>query len=371
METNSAFFKGCLLGMAVGDAMGAPIDGKRYEEICQMYGPAGLLGYDSANGLAQITSYTQIGLFAVNGMMVSAARGKTDADTLFLYVTRALKEWARMQHLPGSPERRTCWLCHIPQMRRRKCMDPRTLDALTRDALGTLQNPANQSGGPGTLTGAVCVGLFFHPDRMDFADIGTLAARIVALTHGDPMAHLSGAALAYMIAGIIHDPDCPMEQQILHAADAVAAQFPGPAANRFNSLLRSAVALSHMPQVPGVQAMEQLECNSAAQVLAGAVYAVLASGGDFDTAMITAVNHSGKSAAVGAVTGALLGAAQGEEALPDFYMDCLDCDHVIRELAGDLHTAFPKGWQKRLFDDDWDRKYTQGKPVERVEWEKA
>jgi ADP-ribosylglycohydrolase len=83
------------------------------------------------------------------------------------------------------------------------------------------------------------------------------------------------------------------------------------------------------------------------------------------------VNHSGKSAAVGAITGVLLGAAQGEEALPEFYLDCLDCDHVIRELASDLHTAFPKGWQKRLFDDDWDRKYTQGKPVDRDGWEKA
>lgn len=371
METNSAFFKGCLLGMAVGDAMGAPIDNKRYTEICQLYGPAGLLGYDTANGLAQITSYTQVGLFAVNGMLVSTARGRTDADTLFLYVTRALKEWARMQHLPGSPERRTCWLCHISQMRRRKSMDPRTLDALTRDVLGTPQNPANQSAGPGTLTAAVCVGLFFHPDRMDFPDIGNLAARIVALTHGDPMAYLSAAALAYIIAGIIHDPDCPMEEQILHGAGAVAAQFPGTASAKLSDLLRSAVTLARTPQVPSVQAMEQLECNTAAQVLAGAVYAVLSANGDFDTAMITAVNHSGKSAAVGAITGALLGAAQGEKALPEFYLDCLDCDHVIRELAADLHTAFPKGWQKRLFDDDWDRKYTQGKPVDRDGWEKA
>ena len=371
METNSAFFKGCLLGMAVGDAMGAPIDGKSYPDICQLYGPAGLLGYDSANGLAEITSYTQIGLFAINGMLVSTARGKTDADTLFLYITRALKEWARMQHLPGSPEKRTCWLCHIPQMRRRRCMDPRTLDSLTRDVLGTLQNPANQGAGPGTLTGAICVGLFFHPDRMSFSDIGTLAARIVALTHGDPMTYLSGAVLAYVVAGILHDPDCPMEQQILHSADAVAAQFPGPASAKLSSLIQNAVTLARAPQIPAVQAMEQLECYTAAQALAGAVYAVLSSNGDFDAAMITAVNHSGKSAAVGSITGALLGASQGEASLPEFYLDCLDCDHVIRELASDLHTAFPKGWQKRLFDDDWDRKYMQGKPVDRDGWEKA
>jgi len=371
METNPAIFRGCLLGMAVGDAMGAPVDGKHYQDICQMYGPAGLLGYDTANGLAEITSYTQTGLFAANGLLVSAARGKTDAESLMLSITRALKEWARMQHLPGSPEKRSCWLSYIPQLRRRRCMDPRTLDALTREVLGTPQNPANQGAGPGTLTAAVCVGLFFHPERMGFQDIGTLGARIVALTHGDPMAYLSGALLAYTIAGILHDPDCSMEEQVLHASDAVAAQFPGAAAARLSGLIRDAVNLSHTPQIPAVQAMERLECNTAAQVLAGAVYAVLAGSGDFDAAMITAVNHSGKSAAVGAVTGALLGASQGEEALPAFYLDCLDCDEVIRELASDLHTAFPKGWQKRLFDDNWDRKYTQGKPVDRDGWEKA
>ncbi len=371
MQMDSAYFRGCLLGMAVGDAMGAPIDGKRYLDICQMYGPAGLLGYDSANGLAEITSYTQIGLFAVNGLLVSTARGRTDPDTLLLYITRALKEWARMQHLPGSPEKRTCWLCHIPQMRRRRCMDPRTLDSLTRDMLGTPQSPVNQGAGPGTLTAAVCAGLFFHPDRMGFPDIGNLGARIVALTHGDPMTYLSGALLSYIIAGIMHDPDCAMEDHVLHAAEAVAAQFPGVPSAKLSALIRDAAALSRTPQITPVQAMERLECSTAAQVLAGAVYAVLASNGDFDTAMITAVNHSGKSAAVGAITGALLGAAQGEQALPDFYLDCLDCDHVIRELASDLHTAFPGGWQKRLFDDDWDRKYTQGKPVDRDGWEKA
>lgn len=371
MDTNPAVFKGCLLGLAVGDAMGAPVDGKRYQEICQMYGPAGLLGYDSANGLAEITSYSQVAFFAANGLLAGAARGKNSADDLLRYITVALKEWAQVQHLPGAPDQRSCWLCHVPQIRRRRCMDPRTLDALTRNVLGTPEAPANQGAGPGTLTAVIPGALFFQPERMDFWDIGLLGARTVALTHGDPMAYLSGAALAYTVAGIVHDPQCPMEDQFLHAAQAVAAQFAGTPAAKLQMRIQEAVTLAKNPRIPPVQAMEQLECSTAAQVLAGAAYAVLSSNGDFDTAMITAVNHSGKSAAVGAVTGALLGAAQGEDALPEFYLDCLDCDSVIRELAADLHTACPTGWQKRLFDDDWDRKYTQGKPVDRDGWEKA
>ena len=106
--------------------------------------------------------------------------------------------------------------------------------------------------------------------------------------------------------------------------------------------------------------MERLGCGNAAEVLAGAVYACLSSGGDFDSAMITAVNHSGRSAAVGAVTGAILGAKLGEAALPDFYIECLEPTEVLRELADDLYTGCPMEKGNKLFDLDWDYKYLHG-----------
>ena len=365
MEISPEIYRGCLLGMAAGDAMGAAVDGKTYRQICETYGPAGLLGYDLVNGVVEITSYTQVALFACNGLLLSVAKGQLGNSAYMRHIATALKEWARAQHLPGDPVLRHCWLCRVPEVRRRRCMDPRTLDALTRDVLGTPKHPANQGTGPGTLAAAVAAGLFFHPERMAFQDIGLLGAQIVALTHGDPMAFLSGAVLAYIVAGIVQAPECPMEAQILQAAEAVTAQFPVPQAERLQLLIREAVAMSRNVELAGRDAMEKLECQSAAQVLAGAVYAVLASNGDFDTAMILAVNHSGKSAGVAAVTGALLGALLGEKALPDFYLECLDGMSAIREIATDLYTACPKGWRTRLFDDEWDRKYTYGKPVDR------
>lgn len=365
MEISPEIYKGCLLGMAAGDAMGAAIDGKTYRQICETYGPAGLLGYDLVNGLVEITSYTQVALFTCNGLLLSVAKGQLGNAAYMRHITTALKEWARAQHLPGDPVLRHCWLCRVPEVRKRRSMDPRTLDALTRDVLGTIKRPANQGNGSGTLTAAVAAGLFFHPERMEFPDIGLLGAQTVALTHGDPMAYLSGAVLAYLIAGIVYAPECPMEDQVLQAAEAVVTQFPIPQATRLQMMLKDAVAMANNIELSGRDAMERLECQNAAQVLAGAVYAVLASHGDFDTAMILAVNHSGKSAGVGAVAGALMGAFLGEAALPEFYLECLDCTEVIREVATDLYTACPKGWRTRLFDDEWDRKYTHGKPVDR------
>jgi hypothetical protein len=84
--------------------------------------------------------------------------------------------------------------------------------------------------------------------------------------------------------------------------------------------------------------------------------------------MCIAVNHSGRSAAVGAVTGAILGAKLGEEALPEFYMECLETADVIRELADDLHQGCPMVMKSKMFDDTWDQKYVQGKRVDQTGW---
>ncbi len=357
-------YLGCLLGLAVGDALGVTVDSKSYQRICQDYGPAGLLGYDLVNGCANVSSYTQVAAYALNSLLVSIAKGRTNLEGYLHYLKRGLGEWAHAQHLPGAPRTRCCWIYHVPQMRQKRCMDSRTLDALTREVTGTMEAPSNGGTGPGTLTAAAMVGLYFSPERLQFQDLGVLAGQVVALTHGSPLAFLSGVALAYAIAGIIHEPEMPLEQQFSQAAEAVLQQFGRdyPQAKAVHDMIRQAIGAYHTPELSPVHSMEMLCCSTGPEVLAGAVYACLAGNGDFDTSMIVAVNHSGKSAAVGALTGALMGAYLGRDALPDFYLESLPCTDMLQEMAQDLMACGPKGWRARLFDHDWDRKYVQGLP---------
>ena len=56
MPDKASVLQGCLLGLAVGDAMGYTVDNKTLDEIREDYGPNGLLGYDLVNGFADITS---------------------------------------------------------------------------------------------------------------------------------------------------------------------------------------------------------------------------------------------------------------------------------------------------------------------------
>ena len=50
----------------------------------------------------------------------------------------------------------------------------------------------------------------------------------------------------------------------------------------------------------------------------------------------------------------------GEEALPEFYIECLEPAEVLRELADDLYTGCPMEQGNKLFDLDWDYKYCHG-----------
>jgi ADP-ribosylglycohydrolase len=90
------------------------------------------------------------------------------------------------------------------------------------------------------------------------------------------------------------------------------------------------------------------------------MYACLAYPEDFDSAIIAAVNHSGHSAATGAVAGAILGAHLGHSYLPQFYLESLEVVDSLMVLADDLVSATPASG---LFDDDWDQKYVQGEPL--------
>lgn len=348
---------GCLLGMAVGDAMGYTVDGKTWKEICEDYGPNGLLGYDLANGCAEVSSYTQMGAYAANGLLLGITRGKPELYTRYLQLS--MKEWARRQDLPRDPEKYHCWVSHVPALRRRHCRDSWMLDALRAQNPGTIEAPLNRSANPGSMLSAAMVGLAYDSKRMDTAQMTQLAAAAVATTHGAPEVYISAAVLANVIAGIVDAPERDLKEQFLQAIDTVNVQF----SMRFSQTAQIIAKLERalqMPQDDPRQIMEELTCDTAGQCLAAAMYACLASGGDFDTAMIVAINHSGKSAAVGAITGAILGAQLGAEALPEFYLESLEVVDVLQELANDMALGNPT---LGLFDDDWDHKYTQGLPV--------
>ena len=355
-----AQFRGALLGLAVGDAMGYTVDDKTLAEIREDYGPNGLLGYDLVNGYADVTSYTQLAAFSANGLLLGLTRGRMRLKMapLVRYIAVAVKEWSRSQHYCPQ-EKNYCWLSALPHLKRRRCMDTWMLTTLSRETLGTLEEPVGRSDHPSALTEVVPVALLAQVLDLPEDELNRLGAEAVALTHGDPVAFLTGAALTHAMGQILRSPEMTIAQRVQDTIDAIQLQFGREygQTTKLWELLHLALVLADSESITQAEAMEQLRCRTAPEVLAGALYACATCHGDFDAAMITAVNHSGRSAAVGAITGALLGLYLGEDALPEFYLESLEPTEVLRELADDLFHGCPMDLASSLFDDDWDRKY--------------
>jgi len=368
MKIQRSTYRGALLGMACGDAMGYTVDSRTWPEIQEDYGPNGLLGYDLVNGYAEITSHTQLAAFCCNGLLFGLTRGQMlgKMAPFVNYIALSLKEWAASQRAWGRPDRNFCWLMVQPEICRRHCMDTRMLEALARDTqrypLGSPDQPRNNYAGPGSLAAAVGVALFSDPDRLSQEETDLLGAEAVALTHGAPQAFVTGAALTHLLSRVLRNPNSSFRLLVKDTLDAVRKTYGHrySGAMELCELLQNAAVYASDPSIPSWKVMEKLRCETAPQVLSGAVYAVLVSGWDFDRAMIAAVNHSGRSAAVGAIAGAILGARLGEESLPEFYVECLEPGDVLRELADDLESGCPMELGNRLFDLDWDRKYLHG-----------
>ncbi len=358
MDSKLSACQGALLGLAVGDAMGYTIDGKSWEEIENSYGPNGLLGYDLQNEYADITSHTQLAAFVCNGLLLSLTRGLSDG--FHRYITLALRDWAKAQLTRGGTEKSFCWVGKIPSLRRRMCMDIRMLDALSRKTPGTPEKPITTSANAGCMTTAIAIGLFFGARSSEFSDLSALTVQSVALTHGDTETQLAGAFLAQTLSGLLQNPELTLPQQYGKALSKIKQQYDGRYPTAVNALaekLQRAVSLTRDEEITPLVAMTLLGCTTASECLAGSVYASLIHPHNFDEGMIVAVNHSGRSAAVGAITGALLGAKLGANTLPEFYLESIESRSALEELSKDMILGRQSA---RIFDDRWDQKYVQG-----------
>ncbi len=76
---------------------------------------------------------------------------------------------------------------------------------------------------------------------------------------------------------------------------------------------------------------------------------------DFEDGIILAVNHSGDSDSTGSITGNLLGAGAGVEAIPERWLARLELRSTIEAIADDL-AAFPD-WRLRSQGDVEERAF--------------
>jgi len=192
---------GCMLGGAVGDALGAPVEFMKLHEIRAKYGEPGMEDYDEAYGrIGAITDDTQMALFTAEGLLRAYARGfERGIWHPPSVVHHAYVQWLNTQ---GETSRnqfnqsQAGSLVHIRELHQRRAPGGSCLSALARKDMGTMDQPINDSKGCGTVMRIAPAGLFAESIEQAFE----WGCEMGAITHGHP----SGYLVSGVLAGIIY-----------------------------------------------------------------------------------------------------------------------------------------------------------------------
>ena len=347
-------YRGCLLGGAVGDALGYPVEFMKEDGIFRKYGEKGIQTLSQAGNPAVISDDTQMTLFAVNALIRSASIHCNWKENLL----RAYQEWLGTQGdeccIRDDPRPRM-WLYEVEGLHARRAPGNTCLASIRRTAGRRKAILAdNNSKGCGTVMRAAPYGLSvgYDPELSggEEADAVIKMAHVDAdFTHGHPAAREASASLAALIWEIVqYSP-----QRCNSLEEAVYHCFGG------SGLLKKAVELALDGSVPDLEGIHQLgEGWVADEALAIAVFCAVRYQNDFAAAIRAAVNHKGDSDSTGAICGNILGAWLGEEAVKQaFDLNCLELADVIRTIADDLYQSTEGLIPELGKDREWDRKY--------------
>ncbi|MBN9164502.1 MAG: ADP-ribosylglycohydrolase family protein [Myxococcales bacterium] len=337
-DRTAARVKGCLLGGAVGDALGAPVEFFSLANIRRRW-REGIADYLEAYGrVGAITDDTQMTLFTAEGVVrayvrqvergICSPRAVIHHAYVRWLVTQGVKPRAEVAAMEPWPDG---WLIGERRLWARRAPGKTCLTALAETV--TLGEAArNDSKGCGTIMRVAPVGLVCQPrgdeGRSPAYELGADAS---VVTHGHPAAIVAGGSFALLIAFLVEG------LELRRAVDALMAFLAHVAGSDVvTRALGGALKLADEGGDPTAEAVERLGGGWVAEeALAIALYCALRAE-SFEHGVCLAVNHSGDSDSTGSLTGQLLGTAWGHEVIPARWLADLELRDVIGRVADDL-----------------------------------
>ncbi len=341
-----ARYRGCLLGGAVGDALGAPVEFHSPEEIRKQYGPDGITDMVEAFGrIGAITDDTQMSLFTAEGMLRAGVRrkrlGHYDPVTV---LHNAYMRWLYTQgeraDNPDFDRVQDGWLITVKELHAQRAPGKSVMEALKSGRVGTISNPINESKGAGGIMRAAPAGLAMLPSGP--FELGRDSA---AITHGDPTANLAAGCLS-KIVGYLRDA-WSLDRAIQETVRVLQLE-------RNHEETLNAIKKAQELAWENVEPREALRAFGkgwvADEALGIALYCALVADDSFERGVLLAVNHGSDADTLGAITGNILGTMLGDGAIPRHWLENLELRDVITTMADDLYKGFEN-------TEEWAQKY--------------
>ena len=347
MNTLQDRIRGSFIGGAAGDALGYPVEFiYSFEKIRTRYGEHGITRLDTKQfwlddeeqcGKALISDDTQMTLFTANGIL-NAMRQKIGMK---YGICLAYIEWYLTQIGKKSGKYKDCWIGRLPELNKRRAPGNTCMTSLNDIYRG--KDPINNSKGCGGVMRIAPIPLFAAVDsRMDILEADKLAGDAAEITHQHPLGYIPAALVAHIIYRLALD-EVPNRDSFegyiyegMTAMENLYSQYPYDV-KCMGELCDKVIMLASNTR-PDLENIESIGGGwTGEEALAIALYCILKHFDNFEDALIAAVNHAGDSDSTGAITGNILGAAIGYDAIPEKFKDDLELHDVILHMADDIY----------------------------------
>ena len=229
----------------------------------------------------------------------------------------------------------------MPELNHRRAPGNTCMSSL--DDIYRGKDPINNSKGCGGVMRIAPIPLYATvQDRMSIEEADHLAGDAAEITHQHPLGYISAALMSHVIYRLALDIEPTQDGMKRYVMEGVAEMRNQYKAyhndvERMAELAERAIFLLDNGKTDLENISHLGEGWTGEEALAIALFCALKHFDNFEEAMIAAVNHGGDSDSTGAVTGNILGAAVGYDAIPQFFKNDLEMHDLILHMADDLY----------------------------------
>ncbi len=382
-ENKKNKIRGSLIGGAIGDALGYPVEFMSLAAIKNKYGKDGIVNFElNEKSKAIVSDDTQMTLFTANGLMFGVTRWATHGMMAELpyFVKLAYEEWYETQNgVRNYYDLHTCWIRDIKELN--VCRSP---GSTCLSALYDVKNVNNDSKGCGGIMRVAPVALFlwaeneriikYHGTPFTIKVIDKHAGDSAAITHKHPLGYISAALFVDVLYHLL-DTQGPVTVDMV-------CDYVSSALSRLTNIYTSKEEAKAFGELWFVSnqainlAKKDVEDSEAIRLLgegwvaeetwAIALYCTLKHLDSFEDAVVASVNHDGDSDSTGAVCGNLMGVVVGYEGIPEKYKTNIEMKDVILAIANDMIDGCNIGEYHSAETEDekkWERRYIYANPV--------